>query len=176
VNKRVMIADPQHAFACQLGIGFRGLGYEPVVVDNMEEALIRAKELRPQLVISEQRLGTGTWLDLLKSLRYVEITGRFAIVTASGSISSAVLATKLGVAAYLAKPVTAKDVIRTVEATTEELTDIEQQPAYCSLERAKWEYINMTVTSAGSIAEAARRLRVERRSLRRMLAKYPPAQ
>jgi ActR/RegA family two-component response regulator len=44
-----------------------------------------------------------------------------------------------------------------------------------SLDRTIWEYINQVVVGAGTLSEAARRLGVDRRSLRRMLAKYPPS-
>ncbi len=173
-SKTVVIGDSHQGFASSLRQGFLALGYEAVVVDEVHAALSLAKDLQADLIVSEQRLGSHNWLDLLMLLRDAQLVTRFAIVTAFGSITSAVLATKLGACAYLAKPVTPQDIIRAVEASPEDLTELEARPSYCSLERAKWEYINMTVSSAGSIAEAARRLRVERRSLRRMLAKYPP--
>ena len=44
-----------------------------------------------------------------------------------------------------------------------------------TLNRTIWEYLNQVYVSAGSMSEAARRLGLHRRSLRRMLAKYPPA-
>jgi len=146
------------------------------VAECVEDALLLAKEIHPELVVSEQRFGAKNWLDLLTPLKAAGINARFAIVTASGSITNAVMATRLGVAAYLAKPVSPRNIIDAVMLASEDLSHCANQPTYCSLERAKWEYINMMVTTAGSIAEAARRLRVERRSLRRMLAKYPPAE
>jgi len=48
-------------------------------------------------------------------------------------------------------------------------------PTQMTLDRAIWEYINYSVDVAGSIAAAARNLGLDRRSLRRMLAKYAPA-
>jgi ActR/RegA family two-component response regulator len=176
LGKHVLIADAQYSFAHPLGVGFERLGYRSIVVGTMDSALERAGETRPELIICEQRVGAASWLDLLKYLRDAAIPARIAIVTASGSFADAVFATKLGVSAYLAKPVTPKNIIDAVTSPIEQPPDSERQSAYCSLERAKWEYINMMVATAGSIAEAARRLRIERRSLRRMLAKAPPAQ
>ena len=44
-----------------------------------------------------------------------------------------------------------------------------------SLARAEWEHINRVLSDAdGNISEAARRLKVHRRSLQRKLQKYPP--
>jgi ActR/RegA family two-component response regulator len=38
-----------------------------------------------------------------------------------------------------------------------------------------WEVLNEAVETAGSVSGAARRLGLHARSLRRMLAKYPPS-
>ena len=45
---------------------------------------------------------------------------------------------------------------------------------WLTLERAKWEYITLVVASSRSLAQAARRLGLHARSLRRMLQKLPP--
>ena len=43
-----------------------------------------------------------------------------------------------------------------------------------SLDRVEWEHINrVLVDSGGNVSEAARLLRVHRRTLQRKLAKYP---
>jgi ActR/RegA family two-component response regulator len=43
-----------------------------------------------------------------------------------------------------------------------------------TLDRAVWEYIARTVETAGTLSGGARRLGIDRRSLKRMLKKYPP--
>ena len=81
---------------------------------------------------------------------------------------------RAGIAVYVAKPVTAEMVL----AALGDGADWAQAPAdpcWPSLDRTIWEYINQVLVEAGSISEAARRLRIDRRSLRRMLAKHPPA-
>jgi ActR/RegA family two-component response regulator len=53
--------------------------------------------------------------------------------------------------------------------------DCPVDPTPMSLDRAIWEYLNQTLVETGSISAAARRLRVDRTSLKRMLRKEPPA-
>ena len=43
-----------------------------------------------------------------------------------------------------------------------------------TLDQAIWEYIHLTIESAGSLSEAARRLGLWRQSLKRMITKYRP--
>jgi two-component system response regulator RegA len=82
---------------------------------------------------------------------------------------------RAGVSGYFAKPVCARQLLDFLHGDGEAaLGDQPETEAYLTLGRAHWEYINLTLDASGSIAEAARRLGVHRRSLRRMLSKYPP--
>jgi ActR/RegA family two-component response regulator len=53
---------------------------------------------------------------------------------------------------------------------------VTQGLSWPSLDRAIWDYLNQVFLASGSMSEAARRLKVDRRSLRRMLGKQAPAQ
>jgi two-component system response regulator RegA len=55
------------------------------------------------------------------------------------------------------------------------MSDAGADPEPASLERIKWEHINRVLEDCGgSVSEAARRLKLHRRTLQRMLQKYPP--
>ena len=44
-----------------------------------------------------------------------------------------------------------------------------------SLERVKWEHVSRVLSDCGgNVSEAARKLKLHRRSLQRMLQKFPP--
>src|SRR5450631_2599933 len=162
-GKRVLIADEHQPFASSLASGFRQLGYSVVYADSMEAAIAGAQEFSPHLAVSEEKIATSSWYEVFGRLRAANVVIPWVIVTASGSIAAAVTAVRLGAAAYLAKPVTASNIVdalghcKRVEPRAGPRPIVSQ---YCSLERAKWEYVNMTVVAAGSIAEAARRLKV----------------
>ncbi|HXU61884.1 MAG TPA: two-component system response regulator, partial [Polyangia bacterium] len=100
---------------------------------------------------------------------------RCAVVTAYPSVASAVQFTRMGFAGYLVKPASPEAVLSAVAGTPEpaeaaDVSDLE----WPSLDRTIWEYLNQVHAWAGSLSAAARHLRIDRRSLRRMLAKYPP--
>lgn len=50
----------------------------------------------------------------------------------------------------------------------------EHDDEWATLERIKWEYIHFVVSNSRSLAEAARRLGLQARSLRRMLQRLRP--
>ena len=170
-----LIVDNDQPFAQRIGFELAQLGYRAEFASTKADAMAIATTRKPALVIAELRIGQESGLGLFEELRLSGVEVRFAIVTAFGAIASAVEATRLGVAAYLAKPVSAANILDAVNGGRNRASAAQAAAPYCSLDRAKWEYINLTVASSGSISEAARRLRVERRSLRRMLAKCPPA-
>lgn len=126
----------------------------------------------PDLIAAEYRLAGKSVLDLLEAVPRA-LWSRLVIVTAYGSVASAVRAVKLGVGGYLVKPASGANVLR---AAGHEATEPDESAAsYLSLDRAIWEVLNEAVEQAGTVSGAARRLGLHARSLRRMLAKYPPA-
>jgi ActR/RegA family two-component response regulator len=83
----------------------------------------------------------------------------------------AVRAIRLGLDGFLARPTSAFGILASLEDTPG-LAPVTSRAL--TLDQAIWEHISQTLVSSGSLAEAARRLGVERRSLRRMMEKYSP--
>lgn len=171
----VLIVDDQEVFGANLCRSFRELGHETWLAKDDASALALASAHRPHLIVSEIKLGTCWMLDHLCSIKHRFQDCRVAVVTAYPSVASAVRAMKLGLDAYLAKPVTAAIVVAALGALGG--GDAGSDPALATvwptLDRTVWEYLNQVFSVAGSMSEAARRLGVDRRSLRRMLARYP---
>lgn len=128
---------------------------------------------RPAVIILEVWVQEGLSLRLLPNLRSVTPLTRFLVITAYGSIASAVQAMLLGAENYLCKPVSTDTLMRVLGGA--QALDCSEQPVYPSLDRAIWEYIHFVLMEEGTLAGAARRLGLHARSLRRMLQKFPPA-
>jgi two-component system response regulator RegA len=134
--------------------------------------LIRARA--PDLLVAELRLADGPSLGLIQWIKRSEIGTRVVIATSYGSVATAVKCTRLGVDGYLVKPANVDDILGAAQG---DVGCFEEAGAELgSLERARWEYLNQCVEFAGSISRAATLLGLDRRSLRRMLSRYAPAE
>jgi two-component system, response regulator RegA len=94
------------------------------------------------------------------------------VLTGYGDINIAVTAIKAGATNFLLKPADADDVVSALLATSEPL----ELPANIkSADRVWWEHIQRIYEMSGrNISEAARRLKLHRRSLQRILGKKAP--
>ncbi len=107
-------------------------------------------------------------LQAIPTLRDRFRSARIVAVAWTSSVSRLADAVRRGVSAIAIHPSSLSDVV-----------DQNRRPgtvpcASMSLDRAIWEFLIQTLREAGSIAGAARRLRLDRTSLKRMLRKVPP--
>lgn len=131
----------------------------------------------PTYLVSELRVCSLPLLDFMKVVKDTLPADRFIVATRYPSVATAVYFTRIGVAGYLTKPIFVSDLLEIIKEQTLASgvapTSPDQLP-WPTLDRAVWEYLSRVHSAAGSVSEAARRLGVDRRSLRRMLAKFPP--
>jgi ActR/RegA family two-component response regulator len=166
----VLIIDDCDTFGWNLGQSFRALGIGVRITKDLQGARSSCASAPPGLVVTELYL-QGEWtFDFIAELRAREAALPVAIATAYPSVGAAVRCTRMGLAGYFAKPVTAMDLVRLVPASCDER---ERSRPWPSLDGMMGEYINEVFADAGTVAEAARRLCVAPRSLRRMLARCP---
>jgi len=170
--RSVVVADPCEGHRRNLASALNQRRFDVWLVDEVSSLLHLVKTRSPDLVVVELRLRDGTWRDVLAGLDARKT--RTVILTDAGSVATAVAALKLGVANYLLKPVTADQLISAVATGEPSPWSNHEHFAPLSLDRAIWEWLYQAVESCGSIAGAARMLRLHRRSLRRMLQKAPP--
>ncbi len=177
--RRAVIIDAERSSQRRLCDDLTQLGCETRVVSEIADLRIELarSEGPPDLIAAEYRLA-GKRLDDLLSVVPEPLWPRLVIVTAYASIASAVRAVKLGVGGYLVKPARGDQVLRAagypVPHEDREAALSEGAQPYRSLDRAIWEFLTLAVEDAGTLSGAARLLGLHARSLRRMLAKYPP--
>jgi two-component system response regulator RegA len=167
----LLLVDPIPGCRESLARALRVTGREVWIAEDAVTARHVLETRRPELVATELKLEHGGWRDVHAACQlYGPPTARTVILTAQGSIATAVSAMKAGVAHYLIKPASAEQLLRAGDG---QLHAAAPCPSL-SLDRAIWELLVQAVECHGSIAQAARMLRVDRRSLRRMLQKMPP--
>jgi two-component system response regulator RegA len=175
-QRSVLIIDDSEPFRDALGCSFRACGFEVWLSDDFLPGQLIAEQNGVDLVVMELQLAGKSAFSLLQVFRPRESGTRVCIVTAHASVSSALHAARSGFDGYLAKPVTAPLVL---QALGEEPSPGPEEapfvhPPSPGLDRAIWDYLNLVFLTSGSMSEAARRLGLDRRSLRRMLKKPPP--
>jgi len=98
---------------------------------------------------------------------------RIVMLTGYGNLSTAVAAVKAGAIDYIAKPVDADDVEAALLASPESKAKPPENPM--SADRVKWEHIHRVFELCNkNVSETARRLKMYRRTLQRILSKHSP--
>ena len=95
------------------------------------------------------------------------------MLTGYGTISTAVAAIKAGAKDYLAKPADAEDIETALLADPDKKAYPPEDPM--SADRVKWEHIHRVFELCNrNVSETARRLKMHRRTLQRILSKRSP--
>jgi len=102
------------------------LGYRTSIAADVSGGLGILRREAVDLVICDLHLPAGSGLDLLKKVRAEYPATKFGIVTAYGSVSTAIEAMKLGAYDYLAKPVHPVELRTLVERVFEQQRLVEE--------------------------------------------------
>lgn len=173
---RILLVDDDPAFRERLARALAARGQIVEVAADADSALRLAEGGAFAAAIIDLRLGQDSGLGLVAGLRSRHPGLSMVVLTGFGSIATALEAVRLGARDYLTKPVDPEQILQAlrgerVAGTVAAAADVE--PA--SLDRVEWEHIQRVLCDAGhNITRAARLLGIDRRSLQRKLAKYPP--
>jgi two-component system response regulator RegA len=172
----ILLVDDDERLRERLARALEKRGYLVRTAGNYDEALAAAQASSPELAVVDLRMPGPSGLELIRALKENDPETRILVLTGYGSIATTVDAMRLGAVYYLQKPADADDIIaafaRAEAPPLEALPDDLDPP---SLERVKWEHVSRVLADCGgNVSEAARKLKLHRRSLQRMLYKFPP--
>jgi two-component system response regulator RegA len=124
--------------------------------------------------VVDLRLGDGSGLDVVQALRTARPDVRVVVLTGYGNIATAVAAVKAGAVDYLPKPADADAIEAALMARgAQTMAPPPENPM--SADRVRWEHIQRVFEQCDrNVSETARRLRMHRRTLQRILAKHAP--
>lgn len=111
---RVLIVDDDADMLHLVGLRLTAAGYQVSEADSGEAGLESFRANRPQLVITDMRMGEMDGLALFAHLQAEAPTLPVMILTAHGTIPDAVAATRRGVFSFLTKPFDGKELLRRV--------------------------------------------------------------
>jgi two-component system response regulator RegA len=161
----VLLVDDDRTFLSTFAREFARRRWRVTTAESSQEATPRARAERPAVIVLDLMLGSESALELIPGLKREAPGARIVVLTGSASIATAVDAMKLGADHYLEKPATVDQILESLEQPVASETLAQSERAH--IERVLHE-------SGGNVSEAARRLRMHRRTLQRKLRKVTP--
>lgn len=110
-NPKVLVVDDDPGILELISIRLEAMGYEVTSVESAEEALASMAVLRPDIVVTDLRMGGMDGLALFDEIHESNPSLPVIILTAHGTIPEAVDATKRGVFSFLSKPFDGKALV-----------------------------------------------------------------
>ena len=173
VLQPLLLVDDDAPFRQRLQVMLSRKGFAVTAVGSLAEARTEAVKLKPSHAVVDMRLEDGNGLDLVAELRAISPDVRIVVLTGYGNLATAVAAVKAGAVDYLAKPADPEDIVRALCA--EAGAKPEAPPEPMSADRVRWEHIQRVYELCErNVSETARRLKMHRRTLQRILAKRSP--
>ena len=115
-KQTILLVDDDRDLLRLLSIRLTAAGYEVITAESGERAIAQLAAARPQLVITDLRMGGMDGLALFEAIRQFSAMLPVIILTAHGSIPEAVAATKLGVFGFITKPFDSQALLEQVES------------------------------------------------------------
>jgi len=111
---RLLVVEDRESLRRMLETALRGEGYEVVAAGDAEAALPLLARERFDLVLTDLKLPGASGLDVVAACRRADATVPVVVMTAFGTVATAVQAMKLGAADFLEKPVELDDLFALV--------------------------------------------------------------
>ena len=115
-GEQILVVEDQRAAAGALKMRLRGLGYDVVAVaKDGAEAIEKAHELQPALILMDIRLGEG--IDGIEAARRIRIKSDIPVVYLSAHVDQKLLARARATrpAGFINKPFTTKDLLTAID-------------------------------------------------------------
>ena len=172
-DKSLLIVDDDNPFRQRLARAMEKKGFKVIQADSVKQGISKAKNAPPAFAVVDLRLGDGNGLEVIKEIRRIKSDSRVIMLTGYGNIPTAVAAVKDGAIDYIPKPADADDVESALLALPESKAIPPENPM--SADRVKWEHIHRVFELCNrNVSETARRLKMHRRTLQRILSKRSP--
>ncbi|MCH7567099.1 MAG: sigma-54-dependent Fis family transcriptional regulator [Nitrospirae bacterium] len=115
----ILVVDDEPPQLELIGGFLKKQGFEVTLAESGEKALQIFRRESFDLVLTDQRMPNLSGLDLLKAVRAVNPETPVIVVTAYGSIETAVSAIKAGATDYLTKPLNLDELLHRIEKVRE---------------------------------------------------------
>ena len=172
-GKSLLIVDDDNPFRERLSRAMEKKGFTVLQAESVKKGVDLAISNKPDFGVVDLRLNDGNGIEVVREIQKTNPNSRVIMLTGYGNIPTAVAAIKLGAIDYLSKPADADDVERALLADPNKRAEPPENPM--SADRVKWEHIHRVFELCNrNVSETARRLKMHRRTLQRILSKRSP--
>ena len=172
-DRSLLIVDDDDPLRGRLSRAMEKKGFLVQEAKSVAQSIEIVRNKPPNFAVIDLRLEDGNGLDVVKELFRAKKDSRIVMLTGYGNLPTAVAAVKAGAIDYIAKPVDADDVEAALLASPESKARPPENPM--SADRVKWEHIHRVFELCNrNVSETARRLKMHRRTLQRILSKRSP--
>ena len=172
-DKSLLLVDDDNPFRERLARAMEKKGFIVTQAESVKKGIDSLKITKPAFAVVDLRLNDGNGLEVVKKIQNLNINSRIIMLTGYGNIPTAVAAIKHGAIDYLAKPADADDVEKALLADPQSKAQPPENPM--TADRVKWEHIHRVFELCNrNVSETARRLKMHRRTLQRILSKRSP--
>ena len=172
-DKSLLIVDDDDPLRIRLARAMEKKGFQVKDAKTVENAVKLVKSSPKKFALLDLRLEDGSGLDVVQEINNTSKDSRIVMLTGYGNLPTAVAAVKAGAIDYMAKPVDADDVESALLAEPDSKAKPPENPM--SADRVKWEHIHRVFELCNrNVSETARRLKMHRRTLQRILSKRSP--
>ena len=173
MSKKLLIVDDDLPFRERLSRSMEKKGFHVESSPGFHESLDMVSKSSYDFAVVDMRLEDGSGLELVKQIQKISPNTKSLLLTGYGNIATAVAAIKSGAIDYLPKPAEIDQIYDALTNSKEILPPPPENPM--TADRIRWEHIQRVFIQCNrNVSETARRLRMHRRTLQRILNKHAP--
>ncbi len=173
MTNNLIIVDDDLPFRERLSRSMEKKGFVVESFSNFKDSSNRITSKNFDFAIVDMRLEDGSGLELIKEIKISNPNTKSLLLTGYGNIATAVAAIKSGAIDYLPKPAEVDQIYDALTNSKNVLPPPPENPM--TADRIRWEHIQRVFIQCNrNVSETARRLRMHRRTLQRILNKHAP--
>ena len=173
MNKELLIVDDDLPFRERLSQSMAKKGFTVETFSSAHQVKERINNKLFDYAIVDMRLEDGSGLELIQEIKKSSPNTKSLLLTGYGNIATAVAAIKSGAIDYLPKPAEVDQIYDALTSSEDLLPLPPKNPMTAN--RIRWEHIQRVFFQCNrNVSETARRLRMHRRTLQRILNKHAP--
>lgn len=126
-NRKALVVDDEIHIVQVVAIKLRNNGFDVTTAENGAVALDIAKEIKPDIIITDFQMPVMTGLELVENLRADEQTKDIPVImlTARGFAIEEDKRQELKISACMSKPFSPREVLQTIEEVIDETVPVE---------------------------------------------------